>query len=112
MRWLFCILLLIPLSAQAVWYQFRPCGFTAGIDEKGEIEPVYAYAPNLTILFWRIPMTAVIQVVGIPPTRDGIECSWLAVNGDQWLVVGSPEQIYDTLLGRRRAEFKDYQRKQ
>ena len=105
MRWWLLLLLFVASPAHSVfWFQFTPCGFKA-FEESPEHEPLYAPAPNLPILLWRIPPAAIIQIVGIKPKDGQIECSWLAINGDQWLVVGTPEQIYNALAYDRVTDY-------
>ena len=107
-RCLIIAILLLPSTANALWYRFQPCGFTAGIEADSVVEPEYAKAPNLTVILWYIPMTAVVQVVGVRPVRGKTVCSWLSVNNDQWLVVGSPDEIYKMLVDRRVKSFTEY----
>ena len=109
MKWLFLLLMFVAFPAHSVfWFQFVPCGFKATFEDNvNGMEPLYTPAPNLPVMLWRIPPTAVIQIVGVKRVRGEVECSWLSINGDQWLVVGTPEQIYNTLAYDRVTNYRN-----
>lgn len=111
MRWLGILLGIVSPAAEADWYKFRPCGVEVVPEatlEGGWGIPLpdtgwkQAPAPNLTQIYWWIPPSAVVLVVEIRG-KDGelSGCSYVAVNGDQWLVVGSAREIYDKFIKHR-----------
>ena len=103
MRWI-ALLLAIALPVRADWFQFRPCGFGHDIESPpGDmiLAPEYVPAPSLQTVFWWIPRNSVIRIVELRARPGEKKCSWLAVHGDEWLVMGTAEELYEYIVTKR-----------
>ena len=111
MRWM-ALLLAIALPAKADWYQFTPCGFATDLTGKDpEFSPKYRPAPGLTTIYWWIPLGATIQIIEIKAARGETHCSYVSVNNNQWLVVGTAKEIYNYIISWKTRDLRILERK-
>ena len=103
MKWII-LLLAVALPAQADWFQFRPCGFGHDIETvplAKDIAPEYIPSPNLLTILWWAPRTSVVRIVELQAQPGKMKCSWVAINGDEYLVQGSARELYDYVVKKR-----------